>query len=54
MPERKVVFQCSMCAEPIRDGDLFYDFNAVKICDKCVNKRLQIANYGVYFTKKEF
>lgn len=37
--ERKVLFQCCDCGEPIRDGDIYYTFNVdplkVAICKRC-------------------
>ncbi len=40
----KVLFYCSQCSAPIKDGDIYYHLKFGDFCRKCVDEGEEIAH----------
>ena len=52
MAEKKVLFICSECGEPIREGERYFHFVFGDVCRECVRKafsRAKAEEIGYYF-----
>ena len=47
-PDPPMVFICSGCGEPIRDGDDYYEIMGEQWCQSCIDEAREVAEYDPY------